>query len=573
MKEYMKRVIPMMGLCGALVACTVSLQNERNPSVSSRDLGPALASISAEDMMRHIRVLASDEFEGRAPGTRGEQLTVDYLVGEFMRLGLEPGNPDGTYVQMVPFVGRRAKAELSFSVGGELIELNEPDDFRAGSDWQVPEIKIEDSDLIFVGYGVVAPEYGWDDFKGVDVKGKTLVTLPNDPQVPDPDDPTKLDEKLFRGRVVTYYARNEHKREVAKQRGATARITIFEPGMFGVPNWRSRISTHGLEEVDTREADKKRTEIGARGEISPETAQRLFAASGLNLAALKKAALRSDFRPVPLNAKATFRVAQTLRDLDSRNVVALVRGSDPKLKDEFVIYTAHWDHFGRDETLQGDQIFNGARDNASGVAAMLEVAKAFSRLKTAPKRSVLFIVTTGEEQGLLGAKYYAEHPLYPLEKTLASLDVDIINVHGRTRDIGIIGIDKSTLGDLLVGLTEKQGRVAKGDLLPELGLYYRADHKEFAAAGVPSLWMRRGIDFIGKPEDFGRKDVATYLANDYHKVTDEIRPDWDLSGAVEDYRLYFQLGHAIAQGVGWPEWKPGDEFKAKRDEMLQKYRR
>ena len=552
-KKIMKRVIPSIGLCAALTACTSGVQNSTAPSASSRDFEAALASISADDMMRHIRVLASDEFEGRAPGTRGEQLTVDYLIGQFRRLGLEPGNPDGTYVQKVPFIGSRAKAELSFSVGGKRIELKEPDDFRAASAWQVPQIKIEDSDLIFVGYGVVAPVYGWDDFKGVDVKGKTLVTLPNDPQVPVSDDPAKLDEKMFQGRAVTYYARNDHKREIAKQRGAAAHITIFEPGMFGVPNWRSRISTHGLEAFDTREADKKRTEIGAGGEISPETAQRLFTASGLDLAALKKAALQRDFRPVPLNAKATFRVAQTLRDLDSRNVVALVRGSDPKLKNEFVIYTAHWDHFGRDETLRGDNVFNGALDNASGVAAMLEVAKAFARLRTPPKRSVLFLATTGEEQGLLGAKYYAEHPLYPLEKTLASLNADIINVHGRTRDIGIIGIDKSTLGDLLVGLTEKQGRFAKGDLLPELGLYYRTDHKEFAAAGVPSLWMRRGIDFIGKPEDFGRKAVATYLANDYHKVTDEIRPDWDLSGAVEDYQLYFQLGHAIAQGDRWPE--------------------
>jgi len=299
-------------------------------------------------------------------------------------------------------------------------------------------------------------------------------------------------------------------------------------------------------------------------------AERLFAASGLDLAALKRSALQRDFRPVPLDATATLKIRQTLRRIDSRNVVARIDGSDPALKEEVVLCTAHWDHFGRNDALVGDKIFNGALDNASGVAAMLEVAKAFTRLKTPPKRSILFIATTGEERGLLGAKHYAAHPLVPLERTVANLNIDIINVYGRTRDVGAIGIDRSSLGDLFSALAAQQGRVATGDLLPELGLFYRADHKEFAAAGIPSLWVRRGVDYIGKPADFGRATMTAYLANDYHKVTDEVRPDWDLSGAVEDQRLLFRLGHAAAEASTWPEWKAGDEFKAKRDAMLKK---
>lgn len=562
----MKHALLLFAICACLLSCATHTY-DASGSASDADLKQASDSIDADSMLRHIRVLASDEFEGRAPGTRGEDLTVDYLVGEFKRLGLGAGNPDGTYVQRVPFVGIRAKSELAIDVGGRRIALKEPDDFYGFARWQLPEVRIDESELIFVGHGVVAPEYGWDDFKDVDVRGKTLLVLPNDPQVPDPRDPKRLDDSMFKGSAVTFYSQSDHKREVARQRGAAARIHIFVPGQFGVSSWDT--SDYGLEEMDTREADRRIGEVAGGASISEQAAERLFAAAGLDLAALKRAAVRKDFRPVVLNARASLRIRQTLRDVDSRNVVARIEGSDPKLKDEVVIYTAHWDHLGRNFALRGDQIFNGARDNASGVAAMLEVAKAFARLQTPPRRSILFIATTGEEQGLLGAKHYAAHPLVPLERTLAVLNSDLINVHGRTRDIGIIGFGRSTLADRPAELARRQGHVATDDPLPEFGLFYRSDHKEFAAVGVPSVWMRRGLDFIGKPEDFGRKDVAAYLAADYHKVTDEVRSDWDLSGAVDDYRLYFQLGYEVAQDQRWPERKPGDEFKAKRDAMLK----
>ena len=534
------------------------------------DLLAAEASIDAASMLRHIKVLASDEFEGRAPATRGEQLTVDYLVGEFKRLGLKPGNPDGSYVQPVPLVSGRHKGELTFEVGGQRLALAEPADFQAFARWQLPEVRVDDSQLVFVGHGVVAPEYGWDDFKDVDVRGKTLLVLPNDPQVPDPNDPSKLDAKLFGGDAVTFYSQSDHKREVARQRGATARISIFVPGQFGTPTWKDASSNHGQEVFDTRVADRRVDEVPIGAGLSDAAAERLFAAAGLDLAALKKAATRRDFRPVVLNARASLRVRQTLREVDSRNVVARIDGSDPKLRDEWLIYTAHWDHFGRDESRSGDQIFNGALDNASGVAAMLEVAKAFAALKTPPRRSILFLITTAEEQGLLGAKHYAQQPLYPLARTLGVMNADIVNVRGRTRDIGIIGLGRSTLADRLAEIATARGRVALGDTLPLLGLFYRSDHKEFAAAGVPAVWMRRGNDFPGQPPEYGRKIVADYLANHYHKVSDEVRDDWDLSGAVEDFRLYFRLGIDFANGDAWPQWRPGDEFAGKRDEMLKR---
>jgi Zn-dependent M28 family amino/carboxypeptidase len=554
-------------------ACAVLLQScalaPPAPNIEA-DVLAAEASIDAASMLRHIRTLASDEFEGRAPGTRGEQLTVDYLVGEFKKLGLKPGNPDGTYVQKVPLIGGRPKGELVFEVGGRRIALGEPADFQGFARWQLPDVRVDESPLVFVGHGVVAPEFDWDDYKDVDVRSKTLLILSNDPQVPDPNDPTKLDASLFGGSAVTFYSQSDHKREVARQRGAAARIHLFVPGQFGTPTWADASSDYGQEEFDTRQADRRVGEVPLGAGLSDHAAERLFAAAGLDLAALKRAATRRDFRPVSLNARASLRVRQTLREVDSRNVVARIKGADAKLKHEWVIYTAHWDHFGRDESRSGDQIFNGALDNASGVAAMLEVARAFAALKTPPKRSILFLITTAEEQGLLGAKHYAAQPLYPLDHTLAALNTDVINVRGVTRDIGIIGFGRSTLADRLSHLAQARGRVALGDTLPHLGLFYRSDHKELAAAGVPALWMRRGNDFPGKPADYGVKLVADYLANHYHKVSDEVRDDWDLSGAVEDYRLYFRLGHEIANGDAWPEWKPGDEFKARRDEMMKR---
>jgi Zn-dependent M28 family amino/carboxypeptidase len=300
-----------------------------------------------------------------------------------------------------------------------------------------------------------------------------------------------------------------------------------------------------------------------------DKAKELFAAAGQDFDALKKTAVSKDFKPVALNAKATFHLKNNLRTIDSQNVIAKLEGSDPNLKNEYVIYTAHWDHLGKDDSLPGDKIYNGARDNASGVATILGIAEAFTKLQTPPKRSVLFIAVTAEEKGLLGSKYYAEHPLYPLEKTLAEINVDEANVWGRTKDVTIVGLGNSTLDDTAQAAAALQGRTLRPDPEPEKGFFYRSDHFEFAKQGVPALYINPGVDYVGKPEGWGQQKHDEYDKTDYHKPSDEIKPDWDLSGAVDDAQFLFAIGYNVAQGDKYPEWKPGTEFKAKRDAMMK----
>jgi Zn-dependent M28 family amino/carboxypeptidase len=533
---------------------------------------PAAESITAAELLGHIKVLASDEYEGRGPGTPGEERTVTYLTDQFRKLGLRPGNPDGTFVQEVPLAGFQASAVAgAFRVGTRSIELKFPDDWVAVSRRMAHEVKIENSDVVFVGYGVVAPEYGWDDYKDVDVRGKTIVMLVNDPAVPDPNDPRQLDPALFKGKAMTYYGRWTYKYEIASEKGAAAALLVHETGPAGYP-YSVVVGSWGRENFDIRRTEEDTGRVAIEAWIGLEPAKQLFAASGQDFDALKKAALSRSFRPVPLNAKARLSVRNTMREVKSRNVVARLEGSDPERKKELVVYTAHWDHLGRDETLAGDKIFNGAADNASGVAAVLEVAKAFSRLKARPKRSILFLALTAEEQGLLGAKYYAEHPLYPLTETVADINMDVINLWGRTRDITSVGLGQSTLDDLLIEAARDQGRVVIPDAEPEKGLFYRSDHFEFAKQGVPSLNVKAGVSYLGKSEDYGRRKREEYTQNDYHKVSDEVKPDWDLAGAVEDLKLFWEVGHRLAQGDRFPEWTAQSEFRERREAMLKKSR-
>ena len=542
-------------------ALTLSCTGSRRP-----DLQPALDSITSDDLMKHTRVLASDEFEGRAPATKGEDLTVRYLEQQFAGMGLQRGNPDGTWVQAVPLVGIRSQTTASLQAGGRQLPLT-PQDYFAHSRRAVETVQVKDTDMLFVGYGVVAPEYGWDDYKGVDVKGKTILMLINDPPAPDPGDPTKLDESVFGGRAMTYYGRWTYKYEMATEKGAAAAVIIHETGPAGYPF--AVISDWGLEKFEIRRSDRNMDRVPIEGWITFDKAQELFRMAGQDLSELKKAAVRRDFHPVPLKAKAGFTVRNSIREVDSRNVIGRLEGSDPRLKDEYVIYTAHWDHLGRDVTLQGDQIFNGALDNASGVACLLELAEAFARLPEKPKRSVLFLSVTAEEQGLLGALHYAENPLYPLNRTLAVINMDGANPWGRTSDVVIIGQGKSTLEDVAADVAREQGRTLKPDPEPEKGFYYRSDHFELAKQGLPAFYPDNGVDYIGKPAGYGLKKRDEYTANDYHKVTDEIKADWDLAGAAEDTRFLFLVGYRVAQADRFPGWKPGSEFKAKRDAMMK----
>src|SRR5262245_56230876 len=531
-------------------------------------LQPALDAITPDGLLAHIKVLASDEFEGRAPGSKGEDLSVKYITDQFEKIGLKPGNPDGTYVQEVPLAGIKSEPQLSFLIGDKTMDLKYQEDFVASSARLQPEIKIDKSDLVFVGYGVVAPEYGWDDYKNVDVKGKTLLMLIGDPPIPDRKNPLKLDDKMFKGTAMTYYGRWTYKYEIAAKKGAAAAIIIHETEPAAYP-WQVVRSSWSKENFELDNPNKNMDAVSARSWITLDVAKKLFADSGQDFDALNKSAITKDFRPVVLNAKADIAITQQVRSFKSHNVIGKLEGSDSKLRDEFIIYTAHWDHLGRHPELQGDQIFNGAIDNASGVASVIELAAAFIKVNPPPKRSVVFMATTAEEAGLLGAKFYAEHPLYPLQKTLADINLDSMNVWGKARDIEDLSLGFSTLDDLLAAAAKRQGRSAIPDSRPDKGKIYRADNFEFSKAGLPSLYVGKGEHLLSRSETAPLRSDE-YDSTDYHQVTDEVRPDWDLSGAVQDVQLLFEVGYQVANGDKFPEWKPRSEFKAKRDSMLKK---
>ena len=533
------------------------------------ELKPALDSVNADDILRHIKALSSDEYEGRGPGTKGEELSVKYITEQFQKLGLKPGNPDGTFVQKVPLAGFQAEPEAAFKAGDKEMKLENLKDYVAVSRRYEPQVNVENSDVVFVGYGVTAPEYGWDDYKGLDVKGKTIVMLINDPAVPSPSNPNELDPNTFKGKAMTYYGRWTYKYEEATRRGAAAAIIVHEAEPAGY-KFEVVSGSWGRENFDIVSPDKNAGRVGVESWITLDRAKELFAAAGQDFDALKKAATTKEFKPVPLNAKATFHIKNTLRTIDSQNVLARLEGSDPVLKNEYVVYSAHWDHLGKDDKAQGDGIYNGAIDNASGIGAVLEIAEGFTKLAAPPKRSILFLMVTAEEKGLLGAKYYAEHPLYPHAKTLANINIDGVNQWGRTSDITLVGLGNSTIDDITKEVAQAQGgRTITPDPEPEKGFFYRSDHFEFAKQGVPALDPDSGVNYVGKSPEFAKEKRKQYEENDYHKPTDEVKPDWDLAGAVEDAQLFLAVGYRILQGDKFPEWNPGTEFKAKRDESLK----
>jgi Zn-dependent M28 family amino/carboxypeptidase len=529
-----------------------------------------LPEISSARILERTKTLASDDFEGRAPGSPGEEKTVAYLIGEFKKLGLLPGNPDGTFIQNVPLVGITSSPTLTFTIDydGKTLPFVAINDFVGPSSRITPHVEVKDSDVVFVGYGIVAPEFGWDDYKGVDVRGKTVVMLINDPPVIDPAT-GQLDPKVFGGNAMTYYGRWTYKYEIAAEKGAAACLIVHETGPAAYP-YAVVVGSRGRENFEISRPDLNASHVAMEGWITLNAAQRLVAATGKDFYALKTAAVHRDFQPVPLSAKASFSIDNSLRAVASKNVVALLPGSDPKLRNEYVIYTAHWDHLGRDTRLQGDQIYNGAADNAAGVAVLLEIAQAYQALPAneRPKRSILFLSVTAEEKGLLGSRYYAQNPLYPLNKTLANINMDGANQFGPTSDMITIGFGASTLDEIGIAVAHDQGRTMEGDAHPEHGSYYRSDHFEFAKVGVPSYYAHSGRLFIGQPADFGEKLIQDYIANDYHKVTDEVKPGWTFEGAAQDTAFLFQVGLRVANAVVWPEWKPGNEFKARRDAML-----
>jgi Zn-dependent M28 family amino/carboxypeptidase len=520
-----------------------------------------LHEINADSLLKNTSILASNDFEGRSLGGKAEQKTIRFIQKQFAQLGLAPGNPNGSYVQNVPLLSIQSTPALTLTVAGKKSQLHFPDDFVASSSLAQKEVKVVNSELVFVGYGVIAPEYDWDDYKGKDMRGKTLVMLINDPAIPDPDDASALDPNLFKGKEMTYYGRWTYKYEIAKKLGAAAVLIVHETIPAGYPY---EVVRHSW----ANENFFLDTQTGSgfppvAGWLQLDAAKAMLSASGLDFDALKKAALSRHFKPVDLGVIANIHVKNTIKKRQSHNVLAKIEGSDPSLKKETIIYSAHWDHLGIDATLPGprsQQIFHGALDNAAGVATLFELAKAYQALPAPPKRTILFIATTAEERGLFGARYYAQHPLYPLEQTLIDINLDIVNNYGRTRDVFIVGSGKSTVDELVRQAAQQQGRIVLPDASPEKGSFFRADQFEFAQVGVPGLYLKSGVQVIGKPASYGKQQVENYIANRYHSVHDVVDSSWDLSGAVEDAQLLFMVGYGLAQGKTYPQWNADAEF-------------
>ncbi len=512
------------------------------------------AGISAETLLAATETLASDEFEGRAPGSEGETKTVAFLTEQFSALGLTPGNPDGTWVQQVPLVGITPLPgdRLVVTAGGESRTLEPAADYVATTKHVVDEVSVSDAEFVFVGYGARAPEYDWDDFGETDLGGKILLFLVNDPPLDD----------IFGGPAMTYYGRWTYKHEIAAELGAAGAFVIHETGPAGYP-WEVVGSTPYAESFDLVAADDNLSRATVEGWVQRATAEMLFEMAGLDFETAKQQAADRAFLPIPLGVTGSLRIRNELRRIDSDNVVAKVEGSGAP--DEVVMYVAHWDHMGVDPSLEGDQIFNGAADNATGTAGLIEIARAFTEAPEPPRRSILFLAVTAEEQGLLGSRHYGENPLYPAAQTVAALNMDVLNQWGRTRDLTIVGMGQSGLDAVAAEVAAGLGRTLAPDPEPEKGFYYRSDHFSFARVGIPAFYADPGVEYIGKPEGYGIEKRTEYNVNDYHQVSDEVKPDWDLSGALEDLTFLYRMGARLADGDEWPAWSETSEFRAVRE--------
>ncbi|MCE7043650.1 M28 family metallopeptidase [Dyadobacter sp. CY312] len=515
--------------------------------------------ITGKEFAKHIAVLASDSLEGRKPFSEGEVKTINYLKTEFEKLGLQPGNGD-SYFQKVPLVDIMSKptGKMVFKGAKSNIELNYLDDFVAASRRVREKVDLKDSEMIFAGYGIVAPEYGWNDYAGLDVKGKTVVVLVNDPGF--------WDSTLFKGKTMTYYGRWTYKFEEAARQGAAGVIIIHDtkPASY---NWAVVRSGWSKSKLYLQAEDDNMSRAAVEGWITMESAKKLFQLAGVS-DTLLQAAGKKGFKPVPLKVNASIAINNTIKKSESNNVLALLPGTDKK--DEYIIYSAHWDHFGKGEPINGDSIYNGAADNASGTAALLELAHAFIQLKTKPSRSILFLSVTAEEQGLLGSDYYASHPVYPVNKTVADINMDVLQPFGRMKDIILVGKGQSELDAYADEVAKKQGRVTRGEPDPSGGWYFRSDHFNFAKVGIPSMYIENGSVSLEHGEEWGEAQKKEYNDKRYHAPTDEYSADWDLSGIVEDMQLLFEVGSKLSNESTFPGWKEGSEFKAIRDKSMGK---
>jgi len=518
------------------------------------------ATISIDALRTHIKELSSDRYGGRAPGSEGEILTLEYLQKSFRKAGLKPGNGN-SYTQQVPLTSVEVtnKPVLRFSGSDNHdLQLSYPDQQVVWSRQQITSAAIKDSQMVFVGYGINAPERGWNDYEGVDVEGKTVVMLVNDPGY------ATQDEKLFNGNAMTYYGRWDYKFDEAARQGASAAIIIHDTKPAAYP-WTTVSSSWTGPQFDMVRQDKGSNLALVEGWITYDSALTLFNKAGLDLATLYETARKPGFKPVDINLTASVSLNNEINTVNSNNVAALVPGSE--YPEEIFIFMAHWDHIGTDPEIEGDGIYNGALDNATGTAGLLEIARVVGSLK--PSRSILFLALTAEEQGLLGSAFYAANPLYPLRNTVGGLNMDGLNNFGPTHDITVIGLGMSELDDYLEHQARLENRVLKPDAEAEKGYFYRSDHFELAKLGVPMLYPNSGYDHTEKGTAYGLQMSEEFTANHYHRPSDQYDDSWDLSGAVQDLEIYLQTGLEVANSRSWPQWHDGTEFKAIRDRQRQ----
>jgi Zn-dependent M28 family amino/carboxypeptidase len=532
-----------------LALCTLSCQGD--PASS-----PSEASLSGDRISAHVKFLSGDALGGRGPATPGETLTTEYIATQFALAGLKPAGDDGSYFQKVPLVGVQSlpETDLSWQGGGKKLRMNWLEDYVAVNHRQQASQTI-DAEAIYVGHGIVAPEFDWDDYKGVDVKGKVVVLFTNEPQSQDP--------AFFGGKALTYYGRWVFKYEEALRQGAAGAIIIHTLPTAGYP-WTVVRNSWGGRNPYVKLAEGEPA-LGVAGWVTSPTGERILTQTGKSLDELLKEADSPDFQPVPLKLGLRGRISSRVQPFDTRNVIGIVEGSDPRKNDEAVLYSAHWDHLGEGIAVDGDSIYNGAVDNATGCGILLELARAFSELEQPPARSILFAAVGAEEGGLRGSKYYSEHPVVPVGKTAVNLNYDGLMPLGLSTDISLPGYERTTLRQTVERLAEKFQLEIRPEAHPEQGYYYRSDHFSLAKAGVPAFSIKSGTQYQGRPEDWGAQAREQYTANDYHQPSDEFDPSWDFSGLEQIARFGFAIGREVANQPELPTWNPGDEFLAARE--------
>ncbi len=513
--------------------------------------------IDESTLRAHVRFLADDLLEGRGPGARGGLLAAKYIAAQFEAMGLEPAAADRSYFQQVQMIGSRPdpSSRLVVKGGGGETDLKFGDEFVAGSDLEQTEVPIN-GEIVFVGYGIHAPESNWDDYKGMDVRGKILLMMVNDPPA------TPTEPNLFGGKGLTYYGRWTYKYEEGARRGAAGVILIHTNESAGY-GWQVVRNSWSIERFGLL-PDANTPTLKMKSWVTEEAARRIAQLGGQNLDQLRQAAASRSFKPVVLASRVDTTLRAQVQRLVSPNVVAIYRGNDPTLKNEFVIYSAHWDHLGIRPDQAGDNIYNGAVDNATGVSGILAIARACSSLTIRPRRSILFIATTAEEQGLLGAEYYARNPLVPLKDSVANINLDSMNVLGQTTDISPLGAERSSLGKIIEEVAKENNVIVSLDAHPEQGHFYRSDHFPFAKAGVPAVSFNPGTKFVGHADSWGEEQFSDYNAHRYHQPADEYSPNWDFSGMIQQARLAFLIGLRTANANEPPQWNSGDEFERAR---------